>query len=99
MAIASLVLGILGLVLGVLTGGLLGVILGLIGLILGIIAVRKAASKGVAIAGIVCSAIALIVGAIFLFVIGAATVSLLNDPDAMQQLQDALQSIAPTVNP
>ncbi|QRZ62264.1 hypothetical protein [Rothia sp. ZJ932] len=66
MGIASLVLGILGILTSFMLG--LGGLLGLVGLILGIIAVRKlgrtGGSKGVAIGGIVTSILAMLAGAV-----------------------------------
>lgn len=69
LAIASLVLGILGIVcccIGV------GAIFGLVGLILGIVAINKAdsSSKGIAIAGLIVSIIALLLGAYMLISYG-----------------------------
>jgi len=54
MAIASLVLGIVGLILGCVVVGFFPAV---IGLILGIVAIARNQNKGMAIAGVICSAI------------------------------------------
>lgn len=63
LAIAAMVLGILGII--TFWVPVLGAVLGLVALILGIIAVRRQAGKGMAITGIVLGTLALIGGAIF----------------------------------
>lgn len=90
MAIAALVLGILGVLcccIGV------GALFGLVGLILGIIAVNKAdaSSKGIAIAGLIVSIIALLLGAYMLISYGIVFSQIdwsqidFNDPEKTQR--------------
>lgn len=65
MAVASLVLGIVGVVFGLIPGvGWLGVVLGIIGIILGALGRKDPAKKGMATAGLVLSIIAVILGLI-----------------------------------
>ena len=95
MAIASLVLGILGVLCCCIPG--LGFVLSLVGLILGIISVRKMENKGLAIAGLVVSAIGALIGIYMLvsFLIGAAMIDWsqidFNDPEATQRYLEELQ--------
>ncbi|WP_432488224.1 DUF4190 domain-containing protein [Kineococcus sp. SYSU DK018] len=75
--LASLILGIVGLLLCWLFG--IGLLPGLIGLVLGVVGLRRAkrgeaTNKGVAVAGIVTSVLAVIAGAVFL----ALTIALGN---------------------
>lgn len=63
MQIASLVLGILGIP-ACCCYGIPGVIFGIIGLVLAIIGNKKSNSKGIGIAGLVCSIIAIVFGAL-----------------------------------
>lgn len=63
MQIASLVLGILGIP-ACCCYGIPGVLFGIIGLILAIIGNQKSSNKGIGIAGLVCSIIAIIFGAL-----------------------------------
>lgn len=77
MAIASLVLGIVSvLIVWIPIVGILGTLMALIGLVLGILALRGASGRGLAIGGIVCSGVSLVITAIymlgFLAIIGAA---------------------------
>lgn len=82
MSIASLILGILGLILSCIPcTWSLGMILVIVGLILGIIGLKKSkttgSGKGAAIAGIICSAIGLIPATIWaLIAIGAVAAGL-----------------------
>ncbi|RFU39968.1 hypothetical protein DZF91_19515 [Actinomadura logoneensis] len=62
LATASLVLGLAGLP-GLLLCGL-GLPAALVGLVLGIAAAARGTSRGLAIAGIVCSAVTLVIGAV-----------------------------------
>lgn len=79
MAVAALVLGILGL-LGAFCFGFPGLLFGIIAVVLGILGLRKANTlpgtpqKGVAIGGIVTGAIGLLIGlaVVALFVLGAS---------------------------
>lgn len=65
MQIASLVLGIFGIV-TCCCWGLPGIVLGVIGLILAIVGNKKSNSKGIGIAGLVCSIIAIVFGTLAL---------------------------------
>lgn len=65
MAVASLVLGLLGLPALLLCGA--GLILAMVGLVLGIIAAARNAGRGTAIAGICASLLTLVVGAVAIF--------------------------------
>ena len=65
LAIASLVLGIIGLLTSCCGGGLLG----LIGLVLGIVALTNKQSKGLCIGGIIVSSIAIVI-TVFAFALG-----------------------------
>ncbi|MDQ2839265.1 MAG: DUF4190 domain-containing protein [Actinomycetota bacterium] len=90
MAVAALVLGILGLVTSITVVG--GIIFGLLGIVLGIVASRRArrgeaGGRGMAIAGIVTGALGLIV-VVGLIVAGA---SLLNSK-AGKNLQTCLSN-------
>jgi|GEM_PF-2100708 len=74
LAIAGLVLGIIGLVLAFFIP-IVGLILGIIGLVLALVArSRGAGSRGVLLGGIIISAIA-IVGAIVNWIVGAMIVA------------------------
>ena len=64
MAVASLVLGIVGLVLSLVTTWP-GAILGIIGIILGALGRKDPAKKGMATAGLVLSILAVVLGLIF----------------------------------
>ncbi len=65
MAIASLVLGIVGLVFAIIPGfGWLGGILGVVGIILAVVAKKQGATGGAATAGLVLSIIAAALGLI-----------------------------------
>ncbi|SFF77665.1 MULTISPECIES: hypothetical protein [unclassified Curtobacterium] len=61
LAIASLVLGIVGVVGGIFLA-IIGVIAGIIGLVLGILARRRASGRGIVLGGIILSAIAIVIG-------------------------------------
>ncbi len=68
MGIASLVLGIIGIVVLIVslgTGGLISIVLGVVGVVLGALG-RKSSSEGqgVAVAGLVCSIISIAIGVI-----------------------------------
>lgn len=89
LAIASLILGIIGLLSGWL---IFGGVLGLVGVILGIVALVKvkngtASGKGMAIGGIVTGALGMIVAAVVL-VLGMIGLSMLGDC-AEQAVQDS----------
>jgi hypothetical protein len=75
LAVASLVLGILSILLAIIPiVGFIAWIMAPVGLILGIIGLGKPTGKGMAIAGVVCSAIGLLIciGWVILFAIGMA---------------------------
>ncbi|MCF8504219.1 MAG: hypothetical protein K9G59_04830 [Caulobacter sp.] len=76
MAIASLVLGIVSvLVVWIPIVGLLGTMMALVGLVLGILGLKKPGGRGLAIGGIVCSGVSLVITLLwalsFLAIIGA----------------------------
>lgn len=93
MGVAALVLGILALIVSFIPGcGLIiGIIPAIIGLILGIVdTIKKSKSgekKGVSIAGLILSALAIIIMIGWFFLVGAAV----NDSGVLNDLQD-LQS-------
>lgn len=67
MAIASLVLGIVSvLIVWIPIVGVLGSVMALIGLVLGILALRRDGGRGLAIGGIVCSGVSLVITAVVL---------------------------------
>lgn len=77
MSVAALVLGIVGLVFAVIPcTWWVGLIIGIVGLILGIIALAKCAKaglpKGQALAGVICSGIAVVYPIIFILMLAAA---------------------------
>jgi len=65
MAVASVVLGVVGLPALVLCG--LGLPMALVGLVLGIIAATRGPRRGTAVAGVVCSTLTLAIGGVALF--------------------------------
>ena len=68
MAIASLVLGIVSiLIVWIPVVGLLGTIMAMVGLVLGVLALRKPDSRGLAIGGIVCAGVSLVITALWIF--------------------------------
>lgn len=67
MAIASLVLGIVSvLIVWIPIVGILGTAMALIGLVLGIMSLRRLEGRGLAIGGIVCAGISLVITALYL---------------------------------
>lgn len=106
MAVASLVLGIIGLVFAFIPAvGWVGAILGIVGIILGVLG-RKSQpeKKGMAIAGLVMSIIAVVLGAIMfiacvactsLFVEAAQDADAFN-PDAWNEFANLLESALAT---
>ena len=67
MAIASLVLGIVSvLIVWIPIVGILGTIMALIGLVLGILALKKIGGRGMAIGGIVCAGVSLVITALYM---------------------------------
>ncbi|WP_420367756.1 hypothetical protein [Curtobacterium sp. L1-20] len=77
MAIASLVLGIIGTVVGLFIP-IIGVIGGVVGLILGILARRRSLSRGIVLGGIILSAIAIVVGIVGFIINAIALANLMN---------------------
>lgn len=73
-AIAGMVLGIVSLVFFCIPW--LSIICAIIGLILGVVGMKSPAGKGMAIAGVVCSVVALAVAVIILIIAGTAAGSL-----------------------
>jgi len=72
MAVASLVLGILSILFGwIPIIGLVSWILAPLGLVLSVLAMNKSASKGLAIAGVVCSSIGLLICILWVVGLGA----------------------------
>lgn len=72
MAIASMILGIIALVISVFSFGVLGIfggIIAIVALVLGILGRNELDRRGMAIAGIVCSSIALGMSFIFFFLV------------------------------
>ncbi|GAA3338168.1 hypothetical protein GCM10017714_08230 [Curtobacterium pusillum] len=61
LAIASLVLGIVGVIGGIFLA-IIGIVAGIIGLVLGILARRRGMSRGIVLGGIILSAIAIVIG-------------------------------------
>lgn len=81
MAVASLILGIVALILSCCLGGTwwLDIIIAVAGLVFGIISVHKNSSgKGMAIAGIICSSIAIVMVIVLLIVGFAALIFIKN---------------------
>jgi len=68
MAIASLVLGIVSvLFVWIPIVGILGTLMTLIGLVLGILALRQPSGRGLAIGGLVCAGVSMLITAIYIF--------------------------------
>lgn len=93
-AIASMVLGIIGLVgscCSMVTFGVLSLLLGVVGLILGVLGL-KSRNKGMAIAGIVMAALNLIIG-VLLLILMVASLSMTNSltPDQLEALYESLE--------
>ena len=87
LAIASLVLGIAGVIFSFLVT-FVGFVAGIVGLILGILARKKGQPKGMTLTGIILSAVAIVLS-IILFIIAIVVVgSVLNDPSVQQELSD-----------
>ncbi|MCM1220420.1 MAG: DUF4190 domain-containing protein [Lachnospiraceae bacterium] len=75
MAIAAMVLGIFGLLLGCCLPPV-SIVIAVVSIILAAMAIKKNQDgKGMAIAGLVCSAIAVLMDIIFLVILGGATLS------------------------
>lgn len=73
LAIASLVLGIVSIMfVWIPIIGLLGTVMALVGLVLGILALRQPGGRGLAIGGLVCAGVSMIITAIYM--VGAVAV-------------------------
>lgn len=96
-SVASMLLGIIGLLLGCV---IVGFIPAVIGLILGIVALAKGSSgKGMAIAGVVCSIIGILISAVILFMPSSSTTSGTETVESKKDsavVSDATTSIAET---
>lgn len=94
LAIASLVLGIIG----VLGCCCFGGVLGIVGLILGIISITKQGKSGMAIAGIILSAIS-VLGLIYLLFSFGASMGEIGGIEGFQSIyQSAYDSISQSMN-
>ena len=95
-AIASLVMGILGLVgtcCSMMTFGVLNLLLGVVGLIFDILGL-KSQSKGIAIAGIVIAALNLIIGVLLLIVMVAGFSMTANmTPDQLEAIYESIEAL------
>lgn len=68
MAIASLVLGIVSvLIVWIPIVGILGTLMALISLVLGILALRQSTGRGLAIGGLVCAGVSMVITAVYMF--------------------------------
>lgn len=73
MAIASLVLGIVSvLIVWIPVVGILGTLMALIGLVLGLLALRRPDGRGLAIGGVVCAGVSLVITAVYILLFAAA---------------------------
>ncbi len=95
-AIASLVLGIIGLVsscCSMVTFGVLNLLLGVVGLIFGILG-RKSQGRGMAIAGIIMASLNLIIGVLLLIVMVAAfSMTSTMTPDQLEAVYESLEGL------
>lgn len=105
MAVASLVLGIVSAILALIPFcGMIAIVPAIIGFILGIVDLVKKSKeedskKGMSIAGIVLSAIAIIFIIYYVFVIGAATAEVLNGVDLNNvNVNDLANDLANDIN-
>lgn len=68
LAIASLVLGIVSILfVWIPVVGILGTLMAIIGLVLGILALRQPTGRGLAIGGLVCAGVSLLITALYVF--------------------------------
>ncbi len=68
LAVASLVLGIVSILLAwIPVVGLLGTPMAIIGLVLGLLALRRPGGRGLAIGGLVCAGVSLLITALYVF--------------------------------
>lgn len=73
MAIASLVLGIVSiLIVWIPVVGILGTIMAIVGLVLGLMALRRPDGHGLAVGGVVCAGVSLVITAIYILLFVAA---------------------------
>lgn len=87
MALASMILGIAGLV-ACCCYGILGIVLGAVGLILGIIARKHGNNEGISLAGIILSAISLGFGLLFFGIVLLGVIGMLSDPEFMESFYE-----------
>lgn len=88
MGVASLVLGLVGLICAIVpcVGWIIGAPLGLLGLIFGAVAIKKGKGKGLGIAGLVLSIIALLISSYWIYVNVVAV-------NAANELEEALAEL------
>lgn len=68
LAIASLVLGIVSIMfVWIPVIGLLGTLLAIVGLVLGVLALRQPTGRGLAIGGLVCAGVSMLITGIYIF--------------------------------
>ena len=68
LAIASLVLGIVSIMfVWIPVVGLLGTLMAIIGLVLGILALRQPTGRGLAVSGLVCAGVSMVITAVYVF--------------------------------
>ena len=95
-AIASLVIGIIGLVgscCSIATFGVLNLLLGVVGLIFGILGL-KSQKRGMAIAGIVMGALNLIIGVLLLIIMVAAySMTATMTPDQLEAIYESMEAL------
>ena len=73
LAIASLVLGIVSiLIVWIPVVGILGTVMAIVGLVLGLLALRKPDGRGLAIGGVVCAGVSLVITAVYILLFVAA---------------------------
>lgn len=95
-AIASMVLGIIGLVgscCSLVTFGILSILLGIIGLIFGILGL-KSENKGMAIAGIIMAGLNIVIG-ILLMILMIASMQMTGElsPEELEQMEKQLETM------
>ena len=90
-AIISLVCGILGLLCS--CCGWIGILVAVAGVVLGIISLNKEDARGMAIAGIVCGGIGLLIAVIVLILAASAGAALESmDPDSVREYFEQLEN-------
>jgi len=95
-AIASMVMGIVGLIgtcCSMVTFGVLNLLLGVVGLIFGILGL-KSQGKGMAIAGIIMAALNLIIGVLLLIIMVAAfSMTSTMTPDQLEAIYESMEAL------